>query len=1461
MKNKKQSVQNADDDKHEAAKGEENEDCSYSSDFLSDEDYRCPICLNCLVEQEVGFPENCKHIFCMACILKWAETRASCPMDRKQFKAVYKLNTSEDSVKVQIKQQISKKDDIISCNKGKNCPITMKTCKRKQENVSTSFLPVIYKSWNPNYNPSNKEEVTNSVKKNKPRRQTCLNRFFKSNWCDRFSSNSSFSDVAPNYQSESIEISKIDTIIRHKRRELELSCSVLAKVARIPSISSEAEIVPCLVLETVFSISTSPLENFGSSKSGHIISCVHEGEEKKQTSNTTGTRGTKRKVSDTTPRRRSARNIKTETSYQCQSSPKSSNSGYEASSDGSSFVNVSFTELEKLTSKRKAKRNAKQQEPLAKKKLRSSGPYGKASNNIDFDEADETEITFLLDKGNSADSENSTSDLTHKNVDTESSNGVENSYVAYKKKPKEHYSEGQDTLDILETGSCVQDPPLLALEKAAGSCVEDLPLLTLEGNTEKCEEKVDTETENKLYCKNPVEPDQDLNIPGEQLCDDNIIFTHQSPEVGIPTIELPAKLNPLAVTHQIVKCPGKELGKTECMLLVDDISAVSRHELLGGTESVPGADNLLADTRNEFQGKLDSEPIVNKLVFSHTNELRRPESSAIDGILEKPIIELTEEIVKEPLDNISCEVPLYSLGVQVVEIEKKESNVYITNEYINNDDLLINVSSDNKLNLSFENDKVETETNTSPKRCTEDIKHFNKDDSEIVSIEYDSFNSNQNASQLNQPLANDNVEQKANVLQNDSKHSISFSNPDKKEAKESFIDKKTRTRRSRFHSPSTTWSPSKREGKRSQSPSPKREIGEGRTSRSPKRDIFKESWRSLSKSPKRNPATSPSSSPRTHSLKEEKQSLRNSPRKDHLREGRDSPTSSPKKDSIKDGIRSSQMRAKESPPRHKCRSPSRDRANDKNEFRRDNERGRSRRRWSQSQSRSRSRSRSRPRSKGLSFPRSERDGCSPRWKERWTDVNWRDPRGSDRYKRNEQQKQTECMKSERDSVNKDADTQSSSDQYRKDYPDWVMERINSVPETRNRERDNFKNQQRKENRHNDSGALWSANYGSGWNSNRGRSSHGRGNRGRGSFTYGEQAESRWQNRKGHSRNANSSGNETSRFPEHHPYKRKAEQDFTFDTPADRSGWTSASSWAVRKTLPADVQNYYSRRGRNSSSPQSVWTKEEAASEQDPNFKDQTSQQSDTSQLPVTVLQPQMNVMTSVNTQHQPMSIFPYTMAVPTPIMNIQHNPFNLPPPVPMHLHSGLPLVQVAASSSVSQGPPPPPPPPPPSQQINFLVSQLDGQQLQAAPTTSHVANSVNTTAALRTVESIQGSSSGNTASSNNIKSSNAAVKLMEKKVNVTVEASADSSKKDQKLLIQEKAAQEVKLAIKPFYQNKDISKEEYKEIVRKAVDKVCHSKSGEVNSAKVATLVKAYVDKYRHSRKRNPDETVSVERK
>ncbi|XP_004863250.1 protein SCAF11 [Heterocephalus glaber] len=267
--------------------------------------------------------------------------------------------------------------------------------------------------------------------------------------------------------------------------------------------------------------------------------------------------------------------------------------------------------------------------------------------------------------------------------------------------------------------------------------------------------------------------------------------------------------------------------------------------------------------------------------------------------------------------------------------------------------------------------------------------------------------------------------------------------------------------------------------------------------------------------------------------------------------------------------------------------------------------------------------------------------------------------------------------------------------------------------------------------------------------------------------------------------------------------------------------------------------------------------------QDQILEYQTNQQIDGSQLPVNMMQPQVNVIPQqMNAQHQPMNIFPYPVGVHAPVMNIQRHPYNIHPQLPVHLHTGVPLVQVAAPPTVTQGLPPPPPPPPPSQQVNYIAAQPDGKQLQGIPNASHVSNNMSTpvlpapTAAPGNTGTVQGPSSGNTSSSSHSKASNAAVKLAESKVSVTVEASADSSKTDKKLQIQEKAAQEVKLAIKPFYQNKDITKEEYKEIVRKAVDKVCHSKSGEVNSTKVANLVKAYVDKYKYSRKGSQKKTV-----
>ncbi|NWY35924.1 PHRF1 protein, partial [Sylvia atricapilla] len=97
----------------------------------------------------------------------------------------------------------------------------------------------------------------------------------------------------------------------------------------------------------------------------------------------------------------------------------------------------------------------------------------------------------------------------------------------------------------------------------------------------------------------------------------------------------------------------------------------------------------------------------------------------------------------------------------------------------------------------------------------------------------------------------------------------------------------------------------------------------------------------------------------------------------------------------------------------------------------------------------------------------------------------------------------------------------------------------------------------------------------------------------------------------------------------------------------------------------------------------------------------------------------------------------------------------------------------------------------------------------------------------------------------------ASVGSAEEKIKVP-KPSVDKTKNEEymkKLHMQERAVEEVKLAIKPFYQKREITKEEYKSILRKAVQKICHSKSGEINPMKVANLVKAYVEKYKHMRK------------
>lgn len=93
-----------------------------------------------------------------------------------------------------------------------------------------------------------------------------------------------------------------------------------------------------------------------------------------------------------------------------------------------------------------------------------------------------------------------------------------------------------------------------------------------------------------------------------------------------------------------------------------------------------------------------------------------------------------------------------------------------------------------------------------------------------------------------------------------------------------------------------------------------------------------------------------------------------------------------------------------------------------------------------------------------------------------------------------------------------------------------------------------------------------------------------------------------------------------------------------------------------------------------------------------------------------------------------------------------------------------------------------------------------------------------------------------------------------------------------KLNRQERVVEEVKLILKPHYNKKHITKEEYKDIMRRAVPKVryfsslwkppsfsssqfhvhfqiCHNPTGEINPKKIKNLIEAYVKKFRYRRK------------
>ncbi|XP_055973771.1 protein SCAF11 [Sorex fumeus] len=1445
MKKKTMYTINLGDQEYEDMEDKENKDNTTTTGFLYNEADRCPICLNCLLEKEVGFPESCNHVFCMPCILKWAETLASCPIDRKPFQAVFKFNALEGCVKVQVKKQLRETKDKKNENSFKkqlSCPENSRSCMRKKvlrmDLLSARFydLKMIHRKFKCSEIGRKKSKTINKPQRSNHCTSQCFQNFFSSMFSSDNAGESSFTQRM--YCTEYLEVSEISALVRQKRRELELSWfpDTVPGIGRINLLpwDIETEVLPLIstvLPRTIFPTNTISLENFDTSCKEHALAHTQEGEEKKQTSGTSNTRGSRRKPA-ATPTRRSTRNMRAEAVSQSQESSVANNSGCDApDSNNPSVSEPSSAESEKQTRqapKRKSVRRARKP-PLLKKKLRSTVlPPDKSSGDSVDEETAESDIPPVLVKEHQSDVESKDPCTIQADVENESANELDN--CSQQIEESERQTETHDTQEEVEFSFpkfSTQDNPVLVeedkIQNVKAIAVESSALCSESESPKSASEKVGDSLENQEQVTEQSE--------SEVIADTGT--DHPSKE-SLTHLELETEVHPHVPSLND--------------LPEDKESMVNEEEVIG---------RPIVELTDHKDSTVKTEEFVDspKLESSEDGIIQTEDTKSV----ESPKVQLLGHVETEDVETVTmCDTS----GDENVNIIQDSENNLLKND--------LNTESDKPVEDNTESLVEHLKSSELPNTQTEQIqKHSSEDNNEMIPMECDSLCSDHNESGIEQSVNADAKQLNENSVEHGSENNAQFSDSASEKVvsqpSECSVDKakKPRTRKSRFHSPSTTWSPNNdrtQERKRSQSPSPKRETGrENRKSKSP--SPKKESARGRKKSR--------SQSPKKDVTRERKPSQTRSPKRERMREGKRSESLSPKRDSSRENRRS-QSRVKDSSPREKSRSRSRERESDRDGQRRDRDRERRSRRWSRSRSRSRSPSRSRTKNKSSLFGRNDRDNYS-RWKERWADDGWRCPRGNDRYRKNDPEKQNENTRKEKSDISPDADDPNSADKYRNNCPSWVTEKINSGPDPRTRNPEKLKESHWEENRNENSGNSWNKNFSSSWMPTRGRGSRGRGSY-RGGFAYSDQNENRWQNRKPLSGNSNSSGNESFKFVEQQPYKRKSEQEFSFDTPADRSGWTSASSWAVRKTLPADVQNYYSRRGRNSSGPQSGWMRqEEETTEQDSNVKDQTNQQNDGSQLPINMMQPQMNVMQQqMNAQHQPMNIFPYPVGVHAPLMNIQRHPYNIHPQMPLHLHPGVPLMQVAPPTNISQGLPPPPPPPPPSQQVNYIASQPDGKQLQGISSASHVSNNMSTpvlpapAAAPGNTGTVQGPSSGNTSSSSHSKASNAAIKLAESKVSVTVEASADSSKTDKKLQIQEKAAQEVKLAIKPFYQNKDITKEEYKEIVRKAVDKVCHSKSGEVNSTKVANLVKAYVDKYKYSRKgsqkKTLEETVSTEK-
>ncbi|KAK1169166.1 hypothetical protein AOXY_G10117 [Acipenser oxyrinchus oxyrinchus] len=1339
-------------DNGEKSRQEDNE----SAVAVNEEVDRCPICLNLLLQQELALPENCCHVFCLSCILKWAETVTSCPIDRKPFQAIYKQDRVLGCTKIPVKKKLSETElQECSCNKEKEkrngclsyCngtsrgkysgrPLCPKSCLEDYERKYT------YKSY---VCCKNKKDSATAARKNKVSRGTCSQQLVRDFSCISPSSGQTSGNSVANQENcaEFIELYEYEPHFRQKRCRLE--AQMLPWLAVSTSLTATGLVRQsfdsCEVLNGMFALrsllpdATSAASPFAGQFEVIGKECVvtcSKGGEKKNTSRASGTKGSKKKTENATNRRRSARNSQTEESPPTQnpSSPQSNHSDSDTSLTNSPTKATSASKKpEKQTMKRRSEQGAEEERPTKRKTRVAKNSKKHCSTSPEESENEEEHMSKEEESEEKGAAELSKVPLTDEelNATAESSNSSRHS----------EENSPETSMQPINRNDRMEDSSADETEK------NDLPL-----SPEEAEEDPEAKPlSNELP---PLSPDDELEDSEDK--------------------------SPVEKADSASHCSERALSLTE-----EDLRSFEAKSPEGKANSdcseppsPPSEEDMELEAKSPVE-KADSVSQSSEQPYSPADEIGNLDAKSVNEDNESETEEHTTEKQKESEDQ---EPKSYLRDQEELHDSEKEYSIDCRNkadepgEPTDSEESVVQGKTLEEKDPPHADSK-ETESPESGENKTRE--YFSEDNTEMVSMECDSPSRDhhelkteqgrgiENANSVTITPDTDNQTAKNNTVDEKSQDKTSESTTEQKETEK----RENRQRRSRFHSPSTTWSP-KRESKR-----------ERRRSRSKSR-------------------------------------------------GRDSPSAS----------------------RRRSRSRSRDRESDKDGHKSDSSRRERSRERGERRGRRHSRSRSRTRGRVSSSDRAERGGHSPRRRDRGSNDNWRNSRGNDRHRRNDQDWQSDLFGKET-SESDNGGTEIPPERSRTENPDWVKEKIKADLDT--------SNDSRWEENKNDGprGDSWTRNISPSWKSDRGIGSSRGGYRG--GFGQGDQSENRWQSRNSLSGTPNNSGNDSySRFNENRLNRRKGEQDFTAEPPVDRSGWSSASSWAVRRTLPADVQNYYSRRGRNSSGSQGGWMKpEEETPVQDPNFSEQTSQPSDGQQLPVNVMHHQLNVipqpMNAQPVNPQPMNILPYPVGVHPSTLNMQPNPFNMAHQLPVHIHSGGPLMQVAAPAT--QGLPPPPPPPPPSQQANFMALQSDGKQPQVV--TSAQGGNTFSAPLLPAPSKAPGSAVQGPANvilpSSTTQTSTAGKPFMSKET-VKIEANADSSKKEKKCQIQEKAVQEVKLAIKPYYQNKDITKDEYKEIVRKAVEKVCQSKSGEVNSGKVANLVKAYVDKYKHARKNKAED-------